>query len=212
MSDGDRIVRHKLADRIFHWVTAGCMLVLLVTGFLPVLDVKFDWVPIHWITGLVLTAALVFHIVRTLFWQRLADMWVGPREIRDAVRSTVGTAAGRGSGGYRPGKYSVAQVLFHFAVAVVVLAATVTGLVMLKGVESPFWERDPYFVSEATRGLLFAVHGFAALVLVTMIMMHVYFAFRPEKLYFTRSMILGWMTRREYTDHHDPRKWQEAGD
>lgn len=212
MSDASRIVRHRLADRLFHWLMAASMLVLLVTGFLPVLDVKFDWVPIHWITGLVLTVLLAFHIVRALVWQRPRNMWAGPGEIRDALRSALYGSPGGPAADYRPGKYSVAQVLYHFASAVTILAATITGLVMLKGVDSPFWKRDPYFVSEAARGMLFAVHGFAALVLVTMIMMHVYFAIRPEKLYFTRSMILGWITRREYDTHHDPQKWQETSE
>jgi hypothetical protein len=44
--------------------------------------------------------------------------------------------------------------------------------------------------------------------LVTMVMMHVYFALRPEKLKFTRAMILGWITRREFEEHHDPQRWQ----
>ena len=29
-----KIIRHHLPDRIFHWVMAVCMLVLLFTGFL----------------------------------------------------------------------------------------------------------------------------------------------------------------------------------
>ena len=206
----DRIVRHKLPDRVFHWITAVTTLTLLCTGFLPVLEVKFDWVPIHWISGIVLTVAVAFHIVRSLFWQRLADMWLSPRELWAALCSVTWRFRGR-IDDYRPGKYSVAQALFHFASATLILATIVTGLVLLKGIESPFWQRDPYFVSESVRGWILVVHGMAALFLVTMIMLHVYFAFRPEKLYFTRSMLLGWITRGEYGGGHDPRKWPEAG-
>lgn len=208
----DHVTRHRLADRLFHWITAACVLTLLVTGFLPVLDVKFDWVTIHWVSGVVLTAAVLFHIVRSLFWQRLADMWTGPREIRQAVRAALAGIRGGPGTGYKPGKYSVAQILFHFGSAVIVIATIVTGLVMLKGIDSPFWDRDNYFVSEAVRGVLFAVHGLAALLLVTMIMLHIYFALRPEKLYFTRSMIVGWITRADYDNKHDTDKWQESGD
>jgi formate dehydrogenase subunit gamma len=203
-----RVLRHRLADRLFHWVTAAATLVLLFTGFLPVFDVEFDWVTTHWISGLVLTAAVAFHLVRSLGWQRLADMWAWPGEILAAIRASLAPLSGQSSS-YRPGKYSVAQVLFHFAGAILILATIVTGLIMLKGIDSPFWERDPYFVSESTRGWLFVIHGLAALVLVTMIMLHIYFAFRPEKMYFTRSMILGWITRQEYLDKHDPGKWKE---
>jgi len=206
----DRVVRHKLADRLFHWVTAVTTLILLGTGFLPVLDVKFDWVPIHWVCGIVLTLAVAFHLVRSLVWQRIADMWASPREIVAALRALLARIKGSPDD-YRPGKYSVAQVLFHFVGAVLILATIATGLVLLKGIESPFWQRDPYFVSESVRGWILVVHGIAALFLVTMIMLHVYFAFRPEKLYFTRSMLLGWITRDEYGSNHDPRKWPEAG-
>ncbi|MGA8205229.1 MAG: cytochrome b/b6 domain-containing protein [Woeseiaceae bacterium] len=206
----ERILRHALADRLFHWVTAATTLTLLGTGFLPVFDVKFDWVPIHWICGVVLTVAVAFHMVRSLIWQRLADMWVRPREVGAALRALRSRIKGVPDD-YRPGKYSLAQVLFHFAGAILILATIATGLMLLKGIESPFWQRDPYFVSESVRGWILVVHGVAALFLVTMIMLHVYFALRPEKLYFTRSMLLGWITRDEYGSNHDPRKWPEAG-
>jgi hypothetical protein len=41
-------------------------------------------------------------------------------------------------------------------------------------------------------------------------MLHVYFAFRPEKLWLTRSMVLGWITRGEYAEQHDPARWRIA--
>ena len=38
--------------------------------------------------------------------------------------------------------------------------------------------------------------------------LHIYFALRPEKLLFTRAMLRGWITRAEYSEHHDPQRWQ----
>jgi hypothetical protein len=35
----------------------------------------------------------------------------------------------------------------------------------------------------------------------------VYFAVRPEKLFITKSMIFGWISREQYLEHHDPRRW-----
>ena len=64
-----RVVRHALADRVFHWLTAACVLTLLGTAFLPILGLKFDWVMVHWMTGLVLIGAVLFHLVRSVFWQ-----------------------------------------------------------------------------------------------------------------------------------------------
>ena len=39
-------------------------------------------------------------------------------------------------------------------------------------------------------------------------MAHVYFALRPEKAMFLRSMIAGWITRGEFEKAHDPDRWQ----
>ena len=44
-------------------------------------------------------------------------------------------------------------------VAVVVLVAIVTGLVMMVGIDGPFWERNPFIISESSRGLIFVLHG-----------------------------------------------------
>ena len=43
--------------------------------------------------------------------------------------------------------------------------------------------------------------------LVGLIIAHVYFAVRPEKWWITKAMLLGWITRREYLEHHDPARW-----
>ena len=43
--------------------------------------------------------------------------------------------------------------------------------------------------------------------LVGLVIAHVYFAVRPEKWWITKSMILGWITRRQYLEHHDPERW-----
>jgi hypothetical protein len=42
---------------------------------------------------------------------------------------------------------------------------------------------------------------------VGLIIAHIYFALRPEKLWLTKSMIFGTITRRQYLEHHDPDRW-----
>ena len=79
---------------------------------------------------------------------------------------------------------------------------------MMVRMDTPWWQRNPYWLSSSTWGVVYVLHGLAALVLVTMIIAHVYFALRPEKKMFMRSMILGWITRQEYADHHDPQRWK----
>ena len=53
-----KIVRHALLDRLLHWATAVCVLVLLATAFLPILGIEFAWVTIHWVAGILLGLAL----------------------------------------------------------------------------------------------------------------------------------------------------------
>ena len=53
-------------------------------------------------------------------------------------------------------------------------------------------------------------HGLAGVGLVGLVIAHVYFAVRPEKWWITKSMILGWITRRQYLEHHEPSRWPVA--
>jgi cytochrome b subunit of formate dehydrogenase len=201
-----RVVRHALVDRLFHWVGAVCVLILLGTAFLPIIGIEFGWVTVHWVTGLVLIAAVLFHIVRVLVRGTFGSMWLGRADVADAL-DVVSATLKRQLPTRRPGKYSVAQKLIHHAFAVVVLTTLVTGGLMLARVDTPWWQRNPYLLADATWGIVYVLHGLAALLLITMVMMHVYFALRPEKLKFTRAMILGWITRREFAENHDPQRW-----
>jgi cytochrome b subunit of formate dehydrogenase len=204
----DRIVRHSGLDRLIHWVCAVCVLVLLATAFLPILGVEFAWVAIHWWTGFVLAAAVAAHILRSLVAKPLGLVWIGLRDIHDAL--LVARRALRISSEAEPkqGKYSFAQKLIHFAFALVVLAAIVTGGLMMVKIDTPWWDRNPYWLSDDSWGIVYVVHGLAALLLITMVMTHVYFALRPEKRMFLRAMIRGWITTDEYAGRHDPDRWQ----
>lgn len=188
---------------------AASVLVLLATGFLPILGVRFAWVTIHWIAGLVLTAAVLFHIVRALGWLEPSAMMVWPADLRDAWRATL-RAFGRRIGVGKPGKYLLLQKLYHHAIALVLLTTVATGLAMMVKIDTPFWTRDPYWLSDSTWGVIYVLHDLAALTSITLIMVHVYFAFRPEKLWLTRSMVLGWITGAEYAEQHDPARWRIA--
>jgi cytochrome b subunit of formate dehydrogenase len=202
-----RVVRHAFADRLFHWVGAACVLILLGTAFLPIIGFEFGWVTIHWVTGLVLIGAVLYHLVRVLLRGTFGRMWIGRADVADAIDVARATLE-RTLPLRRPGKYSVAQKFIHHAFAVVVLTTSITGGLMLARIDTPWWQRNPYLLADATWGIVYVLHGLAALLLITMVMMHVYFALRPEKLKFTRAMILGWITRREYDEHHDPQRWQ----
>jgi cytochrome b subunit of formate dehydrogenase len=138
-------------------------------------------------------------------------MWVGADDWRELAAGVRGAFASATGSVPKVGKYSLAQKLIHLAFAAAVLATLGTGVLMLVRVDTPFWERDPYWLAAETWGVVYVVHGLGALALVTMVMVHVYFALRPEKLHFTRAMLVGWITRAEYAEHHDPRRWPVDG-
>jgi formate dehydrogenase subunit gamma len=206
---GERVLRHHWADRLYHWTMAAALLVCLFTAFLPILGWKFAWVTAHWIGGLVLTGAIVFHIVRAVVWQDFFAMVLGPRDFYAGWRFVARALGHSGPPPQRDAKYSPLQKLFHMLVAVVVLAIVVSGLLMLAKIDTPFWRRNPYWLADAQWGMVYAVHGLCAMAMITLIMAHVYFAVRPEKLWMTRSMFRGWISREDYLRHHDPQRWPE---
>jgi cytochrome b subunit of formate dehydrogenase len=193
--DSPLVTRHAPIDRLFHWITAVAVLLLLGSAFLPIMGWKFSWVPLHWITGLVLTAAVAFHLVRSTTLRRLRCMWVGVRDIRDAL------------GGRLAAKYTLAQKLMHAAMGTAVLVATVTGVIMLARVDTPLWNRNPYLLDPSTWGVVYVLHGAAALLCLTLTMTHIYFSLLPEKRAYLRAMIGGQMTRAEAARFHDPQRW-----
>lgn len=203
-----RLQRHGLAERLLHWLMAASVLVLLGTAFIPIIGIKFSWVMAHWIAGLVLTVALLVHIATSLRWRKLTLMWVGLRDLADGWQIARWTLAPHKVAAARPGKYSVAQKLYHHSIAVIILIAVGTGLAMLVRIDSPFWERDPYWLAESTWGWIYVFHGLTALLTVTLIMLHVYFALRPEKFFYTRSMLSGTITHQDFLKNHDPERWQ----
>jgi len=203
-----KLIRHAFVDRLFHWGTALTVLILLGTAFFPILGWNFAWVTTHWITGIVLTLLIVFHTVRALFWQDLRSMWIGLKDICRGVQLARWHLRISQTFPGLSGKYSLAQKSIHLLFTLVVGATIVTGCMMLAKIDTPWWERNPYWLEEGTWGVIYVLHDFSALMLVTMIMAHIYFALRPEKLHFTRSMILGWITRAEYKKNHDPARWR----
>lgn len=210
--DAARRVRHVLIDRLFHWLSATSVLILLGTSLLPILGIEFAWVAIHWVTGLVLAALVIGHIFRATFRQGLATMWITLNEIADAWTGLRAAFGGARTPIKVRGKYSFAQKAIHHAFAVMVLIAIGTGCLMLVKIDTPWWQRDPYWLGDTAWGLIYVLHDLASLCLVTMVIVHIYFALRPEKFYLTRSIVLGWITGNEYRDNYDTSRWQAERD
>ena len=187
------VMRHAAIDRIFHWVTAATMTVLLISGLLPVVGIRFAWLEVHWISGLLLTAAVLLHVGRVLTVQGLRAMQLRPRDLGEFS-------------GARPGKYSVQQKLIHLGWNVAVLVAIGTGIALMIKAGTPFFERDPYIFTLQTWGVLTVLHDLATLLAVFLILVHVYFGLLPEKRMYLRSMISGRITRAELAANHDPER------
>src|SRR6204780_1345899 len=82
----ERVPRHSLTARLFHWVMAASMFTLLFTAFLPKLGIRFNWVTYHWIAGAVLTLSILFHIVHASFWLDFWSIWPDKTDVEDASR------------------------------------------------------------------------------------------------------------------------------
>jgi cytochrome b subunit of formate dehydrogenase len=206
----DRVPRHSLAARLFHWIMAASMFVLLFTAFLPKVGVQFNWVTYHWIAGTVLTASILFHIIHASFFLDFWAIWPDRIDVRDAWRRMVRAAGKPEPPPDRFAKYPLENKLYHGAIIAAGLSAIITGVLMMSRVRTVFFPRNPYLFSDMTWGMMYVLHGLAGVGLIALIMVHIYFGLRPEKRPITKSMIFGWMSRDFYLEEHDPNRWVVA--
>jgi cytochrome b subunit of formate dehydrogenase len=190
---------------------AASMFTLLITAFLPIVGVKFAWVTYHWIAGLVLTASVLYHVVHASVWLDFWSIWLTREDLDESwnrIRRSVGIAAPEPR---KAGKYPTDNKLYHTAITLSGFIAIATGLFMMTRVRTPFLTRNPYaFFSDRAWGVVYVSHGLMGVLLVTLTLAHVYFAIRPEKFWITKSMLFGWISRRNYLEHHDPQRWVVA--
>ena len=203
----ERIPRHSLTARLFHWIMAASMFTLLFTAFLPRVGIQFDWVTYHWIAGAVLTASILFHIIHASFLMDFWSIWPDRIDLRDAWRRILRFMGKSVPPPDRFAKYPLENKLYHLAIIAAGLSAIVTGVFMMSRVRTVFFPRNPYLLSDMTWGMMYVLHGLAGVGLIALIMMHVYFGLRPEKRPITKSMIFGWMSRDFYLKEHDPARW-----
>ncbi|HUX68672.1 MAG TPA: cytochrome b/b6 domain-containing protein [Terriglobales bacterium] len=206
----ERVARHSLAARLFHWIMALAMFTLLFTAFLPKLGVPFNWVAFHWIAGLVLTASIVFHIVHTSIFLDPGSIWPDKADLRDAGRRLARMWGRPAPPPARFGKYPLENKLYHLVIVLAALSATATGLFMMKRVHTGLFVRNPYLFSDLTWGMMYVLHGLAGVGLIALVMVHVYMGLRPEKRPILNSMVRGWMSRDFYLEEHDPERWAAA--
>jgi cytochrome b subunit of formate dehydrogenase len=203
----ERVPRHSLTARLFHWIMAASMLTLLFTAFLPKVGVQFDWVTYHWIAGSVLTVSILFHIIHASFFMDFWSIWPDRIDLRDASRRILRFVGKSVPPPDRFAKYPLENKLYHGAIIAAGLSSIVTGGFMMFRVRTIFFPRNPYLFSDMTWGMMYVLHGLAGVGLIALIMVHIYFGLRPEKRAITKSMIFGWMSRDFYLKEHDPARW-----
>jgi cytochrome b subunit of formate dehydrogenase len=203
----ERVSRHSLTARLFHWIMAASMLALLFTAFLPKVGVQFDWVTYHWIAGSVLTISILFHIIHASFFMDFWSIWPDRIDLRDASRRILRFVGKSAPPPDRFAKYPLENKLYHGAIIAAGLSTIVTGVFMMFRVRTIFFPRNPYLFSDMTWGMMYVLHGLAGVGLIALIMVHIYFGLRPEKRAITKSMIFGWMSRDFYLKEHDPSRW-----
>jgi cytochrome b subunit of formate dehydrogenase len=204
-----KIQRHGMVARTFHWIMAASMLTLLFTAFLPIVGVQFAWVQWHWIAGTVLTASILFHVIHATFFLDFWSIWVGPKDIPEIKIELMREMGREDIAGPRPGKYPLGNRLYHLAVVVAGLVVIISGVLMMWRVRTSLTTRNPYMLSDITWGFTYVAHGLMGVGFVGLVIAHIYFALRPEKLWITKAMIFGFITRREYLEFHDPDRWAQ---
>jgi len=186
---------------------ALAMFALLITAFLPKVGVQFPWVTYHWIAGIVLTASILFHIVHASFYLDFWSIWPDKIDMEDAGRRWRRATGKDAPAPRRFGKYPLENKMYHGVIVLAGLSVMLTGIFMMFRVRTGILPRNPYLFGDMTWGMMYVLHGLAGVGLIALIMAHVYFALRPEKLAITRSMIVGSISREHYLEEHDPTRW-----
>ena len=206
-----RVKRHSLAARMFHWIMAASMLTLLFTAFVPILGLKFAWVEIHWMAGIVLTISIIYHIIHASFWLDFWSIWLNREDVGEMTARLKRAMGQSAPAPKKAAKYPWDNKMYHTAIVLSALAVVPTGLFMMKRVQTPFYVRNPYLFSDTTWGAMYVLHGLSGIGLVGLTIAHIYFAIRPEKLWITKGMVFGDVSREDFLKHHDPQRWVVDG-
>lgn len=208
----DRVKRHSFAARMFHWIMAASMLTLLVTAFLPKVGLQFPWVTYHWIAGLVLTVSIIYHVIHASFYLDFWSIWPDSADLEDATRRMKRFFGKPAAAPRRFAKYPLENKMYHGVIVLAGLSAILTGVFMMFRVRTGIFPRNPYIFGDMTWGMMYVLHGLAGVGLIALVMIHIYFAVRPEKLVITKSMIFGSLPKAYYLEHHDPARWVVSND
>ena len=199
--------RYSTGARINHWITAGSLILLALSGFALFHPSLFfltnlfgggQWTRIiHPFIGVVLVVSFLGLFLRFVWFNfpSVDDFrWLG------RIGAVLGNDEERIP---EVGRYNAGQKLYFWGMTLTIIALVVTGVVM--------WEVyfGPYFTIEQKR-LAVAVHAVAAVAAVVLWIVHAYAAFWVKGT--VRAMMRGNVTGGWAWRHH--RKWlrRKVGD
>jgi formate dehydrogenase subunit gamma len=156
---------------------------------------------------IVLTISIIYHIIHASFWLDFWSIWLNKEDVNEALTRWKRQMGKTAAPPRKAGKYPWDNKMYHTAIVLSAAAVVPTGLLMMKRVVTPFYVRNPYLFSDATWGVMYVLHGLSGIGLVGLTIAHIYFAIRPEKLWITKGMVFGDITREDFLKHHDPQRW-----
>jgi cytochrome b subunit of formate dehydrogenase len=208
----EKIQRHNLFQRIYHWANSAAIFILLISGWMiyqPGHVLTLEGTPSEWFFWhrwgvALLLAGIAAHIIHEAFIAREANPMVVNRTEIQRILSIFKNFLGISKGYPLAGKYHTGQIFFHWAVAGNIFILILTGMVLWKPL------RDLLPLSFFNPGWDFIyfnriIHGFFSATLLASLIGHLYFALFIKKNWpETKSMITGSMSRREYLESHIP--------
>lgn len=202
MKRRDTLVRYTAPERINHWVTAFCFLLVAVSGlgfFFP----SFNWLMyilgtpqlariLHPFIGVAMFASFIimfFHYWRHNLPNREDIVWA--KNIRKIVTNKdVGDI----------GRYNLGQKFIFWSAILLLTLLLISGIVIWRP-----WFAPTFSIPVIRFGLM--LHSFAGVGLIIIIMIHIYAALWVKGS--VTAMVEGWVTRPWAKKHH-PRWYRET--
>jgi len=202
--------RHNLFQRIYHWLNATAVLILVISGWLiyqPKSPLSLEgpaseWFFWHrWGVALLLVG-ITYHIVYESFIAKSENPMAVNRAEGRRILAIFKNFFGLSRFYPLAGKYHSGQIFFHWAVAANLLALILTGFVLWK----PFRDLLPLSLLGLGWDFIFycrLLHGFFSSTLIASLIGHVYFALLIKKNWpEAKSMITGRISIEEYSKSH----------
>jgi len=206
----EKIPRHNLFQRVYHWGNAAAVIMLVVSGWMiyqprgfPVLPGSpSEWFFWHGWGVALLLVGLAFHAVYESFIARSPNPMAVNRAEMVRILAICRNFLGLSKSYPRATKYHPGQILFHWAVAGNLFLLILTGFVIWK----PFRDFLPLSLFGLGWDFIFysrLLHGFFSATLVASLIGHFYFALGIKKNWpETKSMITGQIPLRQYLESH----------